>query len=149
ERMRLAYPEFISRLALYIAAGLNIQRAMAECAEDYQKDYGQEKLLGKELSEFMKRTKDGYSFYQALEIFAENCDEEHYKKLAGILRQAEKNSMRGLAQMLGQEAAAVQEEQCRDSRARGDRISDKLLGPMMLQLIIVMGLIMVPAFLSF
>ncbi|MCD8069066.1 MAG: type II secretion system F family protein [Lachnospiraceae bacterium] len=148
-RMESAYPEFISRLSLYIAAGLNLQRAMAECAADYQQDWGQEKLLGKELSDFMKRMKDGYSFYQALEAFAEACDEEHYKKLAGLLRQAEKNSMRGLARMLEQEAAAVQEEQRRDSRARGDRISDKLLGPMMLQLAIVMGLIMVPAFLSF
>ncbi|MCD8326958.1 MAG: type II secretion system F family protein [Lachnospiraceae bacterium] len=149
ERMRDAYPEFISRLALYIAAGLNLQRALAECAADYQQDFGQEKLLGRELSECMKRMKDGYSFYQALDAFAEACDEEHYKKLAGLLRQAEKNSMRGLAHMLEQEAAAVQEEQRRDSRARGDRISDKLLGPMMLQLAIVMGLIMVPAFLSF
>ncbi|MCD7738992.1 MAG: type II secretion system F family protein [Lachnospiraceae bacterium] len=148
-RMESAYPEFISRLSLYIAAGLNLQRAMAECAADYQQDFGQERLLGRELSDFMRRMKDGYSFYQALEAFAESCDEEHYKKLAGLLRQAEKNSMRGLAQMLEQEAATVQEEQRRDSRARGDRISDRLLGPMMLQLAIVMGLIMVPAFLSF
>ncbi len=148
-RMESTYPEFISRLSLYIAAGPNLQRAMAECAADYQQDFGRERLLGRELSDFMKRTKDGYSFYQALEAFAEACDEEHYRKLAGLLRQAEKNSMRGLAQMLEQEAATVQEEQRRDSRARGDRISDKLLGPMMLQLAIVMGLIMVPAFLSF
>ncbi len=147
--MREAYPEFISTLSLYIAAGLNLQRALQECALDYQQPAEKEKLPGQELSDFMKKMRDGYSFYQALEAFADACDEEHYRRLAGLLRQAEKNSMRGLVQLLEQEALSVQEEQRRSFRAKGDQISDKLLGPMMLQLAIVMGLIMVPAFLSF
>ncbi len=147
--MREAYPEFISTLSLYIAAGLNLQRALQECALDYQQPSGKGKPPGQELSDFTKRMRDGYSFYQALEAFADACDEEHYRRLAGLLRQAEKNSMRGLVQLLEQEALSVQEEQRRSFRAKGDQISDKLLGPMMLQLAIVMGLIMVPAFLSF
>ncbi len=147
--MRDAYPEFISTLSLYIAAGLNLQRALQECAADYQQGTEQGKTLREELADFIRKMRAGYSFYQALDAFADSCDEEHYRRLTGLLRQAEKNSMRGLVQLLEQEALTVQEEQRRNFRARGDQISDKLLGPMMLQLAIVMGLIMVPAFLSF
>ncbi|MCD7750813.1 MAG: type II secretion system F family protein [Lachnospiraceae bacterium] len=149
EVMRDAYPEFISSLSLYIAAGLNLQRALYECAADYQRTPGRIRPPGQELSDFVKRMRGGYSFYQALEAFADACDEEHYRKLAGLLRQAEKNSMRGLVQLLEQEAMNVQEEQRRNFRMKGDQMSDQLLGPMMLQLAIVMGLIMVPAFMSF
>lgn len=147
-RMRQEYPEFVSSLSLYIAAGLNLPRALAECEADYQRDGG-EAPAGRQLSELMKRLRDGHSFYQALDIFAEDCDEEHYRRLAGILKRADKNSMRGLARQLETEAAAVQEEIKRHSRAQGEQISTKLLGPMMIQLAIVMGLIMIPAFASF
>ncbi|MCD8380587.1 MAG: type II secretion system F family protein [Lachnospiraceae bacterium] len=149
EVMRDAYPEFISSLSLYIAAGLNLQRALCECASDYQRTPGRIRAPGQELSDLVKRMRGGYSFYQALESFADACDEEHYRKLAGLLRQAEKNSMRGLVQLLEQEALDVQEEQRRNFRMKGDQMSDQLLGPMMLQLAIVMGLIMIPAFMSF
>ncbi len=149
EVMRDAYPEFISSLSLYIAAGLSLQRALHECASDYQKAPGQIRAPGRELSDFVKRMRGGYSFYQALDAFADACDEEHYRKLAGLLRQAEKNSMRGLVQLLEQEALNVQEEQRRSFRVKGEQMSDKLLVPMMLQLAIVMGMIMIPAFMSF
>lgn len=147
-RMRQAYPEFVNSLSLYVAAGLNLPRALEECEADYRRGGG-EVLAGKRLSELRKRIRDGHSFYQALDLFAERCDEEHYRRLAGLLKQADQNSMRGLARQLEQESAAAQEELRRGSRARGEQISNQLLGPMMIQLAIVMGLIMIPAFASF
>lgn len=140
------YIGFVSSLSLYISAGLNLQTAMGYCAKDYECRKPTGHLLREALLEFQKDVVNGYSFAAALERFASRADQLHYRRLVGILNQSFFNGAKGLPQLLQQEVDKIREENRRQSKVTGEKISTALIAPMMLQLGIVIALIMIPAF---
>ena len=72
-----------------------------------------------------------------------------YIKLMTLLEQNVVKGSRGLRDIFEQEEQAALEERKNLARKLGEEAGTKLLGPMVLLLVIVMLLIMVPAFMSF
>jgi hypothetical protein len=72
-----------------------------------------------------------------------------YIKLMTLLEQNVKRGTKGLTVFFEQEEAAALEERKNLAKRYGEEAGTKLLGPMMLQLLVVMLMIMVPAFMSF
>ena len=66
-----------------------------------------------------------------------------------LLVQNLKKGNRGVLALLERESAAAIEERKRKAKICGEQASAKLLGPMFIQLALVMALVMIPAFLSF
>ena len=152
EQLLLSYPEFISKLALLMGAGLPIRSAFQRMAADYQnrKTRKQELIyVYEELTLTCREMESGITEAQAYEHFGQRCRLTQYRKCAALLSQNLKKGASGLLQALQQEAEHAFEERKRNARELGEKAGTRLLLPMMLMLVVVMVLIMVPACFSF
>ena len=140
------YPALVEALALYISAGLNLQTAISYCVQEYTLRRSEGDLIRTCLQELQKDMQNGVSFTEAMERLAQAADVAEYRKLAGILNQGLLNGSASMVSLLKQEAESAREEKRRRIKIRGEQISTALIGPMMLQLGIVIALIMIPAF---
>ena len=86
---------------------------------------------------------------EAYRHFGERCGQMKYKTFSTLLIQNLQKGSKRLADMLETESQEAWEERKRKARVLGEIASTKLLVPMVLMLLVVMALIMIPAFLSF
>lgn len=91
----------------------------------------------------------GVSEMEAYRRFGERCGQVKYKTLATLLIQNLQKGSRHLSDMLEKESVEAWEERKRKARVLGEAAATKLLVPMIMMLLVVMALIMIPAFLSF
>ncbi len=146
EIFELEYVPFVSSFSMYISAGVTLQGAMNLCIKDYSIRKTEDNLFCRALSEFQRDIQNGYGFIAAMDRFSAQTDNANYRRLAGLLNQSTLNGSRGLASALEEEVTKIQEEKRRKCKVKGEQISTALIGPMMLQLGIVIALIMIPAF---
>ena len=142
EQMMMEYPEIISKLALLTAAGMTPYNAITRIAADgrgeaYRRLFA---VVGNIQSGASERSQ-----YAAFgQIFGIYC----YSRLGSMLEQ---NVVRGnekLRAMLKDECLQALEDRKARARKAGEQAGTKMLFPMMLMLIVVMAVIMVPAFSS-
>ncbi|MGI6069549.1 MAG: type II secretion system F family protein [Blautia sp.] len=150
-QMLLDYPGLVMKLTLLIEAGMPVRRAFQKIARDYKK---RKHLQGRrfayeELTASALEMDNGISEGEAYLRFGERCGEVHYKTLATLLAQNLKKGNQGLLQMLEQESVTAWEDRKRKARVLSEAAATKLLVPMVMMLIIVIAILMIPAFLSF
>lgn len=143
ELMAGEYPEIISKLSLLIGAGMTPYNALSRIAADGKGE------AYRRLSGVVRRIQSGASereqYSQFGRIFGVYC----YSKLGTLLEQ---NVVRGNEQlrvMLNSECIEALEERKARARKKGEQAGTKMLFPMLLMLLVVMAIIMVPAFMSF
>lgn len=151
--MQADYPDIVSRILLFLQAGLTVHSALEKIAKDYInacKLYGRRRRAAyEELVETYREMEGGIGEVQAYERFGNRCDSPEYKVLSVLLVQNLKKGNREVLALLERESAAAIEERKRKAKISGEQASTKLLGPMFMQLALVMALVMIPAFLSF
>lgn len=146
------YPAILSKLTLYIGAGLTVRGACHRVVADYQKyrkDETKRRYAYEELSFACHEMDNGVSEPVAYEQFARRCGQSCYSKLAALLAQNSKKGNSSLLQQLRTESERAQEERRNLARKIGEEAGTKLLLPMVLLLVMVMLMILVPAMLSF
>lgn len=146
------YPEFISKLILYMEAGMNINGAIFRIAEDYQTKRKKGKppsYLYEEVLYVCRQYKNGLSEKDSYELLGKRCSLSCYKKLTGLLIQYLHKGGYGILENLRMEATYANEERKKQIKKQGEEMGTKLLLPMILMLGIVMVLIMIPACFSF
>lgn len=137
------YPEVISKLSLLTGAGMTPYNALCRIASD-----GKGEAYGR-LSEVVRRIQSGSSERELYSQFGQIFGVRSYSKLGTLLSQ---NVVRGneqLRDMLRNECIDAFEEKKARARKKGEQAGTKLLFPMLLMLLVVMAIIMVPAFMSF
>lgn len=77
---------------------------------------------------------------RAYQEFAKRCDLQPYRKLVSLLVSGQKIGNRNLMDKLEEEAERVFLERKNTARKLGEEASTKLLIPMMLMLMVVMGI---------
>lgn len=148
EELLSSFPEFISRLILYIEAGMSVQGAFLRMEQE-QKKKKKKNYFIEELSYVCRQMKNGLPQKEGYELLAKRCNLSCYRKLTGlIIQHMEKGSM-AILESLRMEAKKAQEEQKARIQKKGEEIGTKLLFPMIIMLGIVMVFIMVPALFSF
>ena len=151
-QMEMDYPEFVSKLKLYMDAGLTSRSAWLKIADDYQK--GQEAGKREKRSLYEKIVKSGFemksgvSEQRAYERFGERCPVSCYKKLMGLLIQNARKGNRGLSELLEAEMWQAFEERKALAKRQGEEAGTKLLLPMMGMLVVVMVIVIAPALMS-
>ena len=151
-RMFLLYPEFVGRLSLLLGAGMTISGALRKMNEMYQakREQGRsEEAVYEELYHMICEMDNGRSELRAYQEFSERCDLQPYRKLVSMLISGQKKGNRKLMEQLNEEADRVFLERRNMARRLGEEAGTKLLLPMLLLLVVVMGIVMIPAFLSF
>ena len=152
-QMQADYPDIVSRILLFLQAGLTVRSAVEKIAKDYIntcKRYGYKRRTAyEELVEIYGEMEGGLPEAQAYERLGNRCGLSEYKVLSVLLIQNLKKGNQGVLTLLERESAAAIEERKRKAKISGEQASAKLLGPMFMQLALVMALVMIPAFLSF
>lgn len=173
EQLLLDYPEMVSKFTLLLNAGMTPIAAFERIGMDYKtsrvgedpkkedkkKSKKNKKKEGKkeeqlhyvyeEILYMLSQIKAGISEGVAIEEFGRRCRLICYLRFSTIVVQNMKKGTKGIVPMLELEAKTAYESRKDFIRQMGEKAGTKLLGPMMGMLILVMILIMVPAFLSF
>lgn len=147
-QMTYDYPEIVSKLSLYIAAGMTTQRAFIKIAQEYEKKNQKKHYAYEEMLICVREMENGTPVGYAFENFGRRCQNAKYMKMATLLSQHIKKGTSNIGQELMAEASWAFEERKQQVRQQGEKAGTKLLVPMMILLFMIMTMILVPAFLN-
>lgn len=146
KQMLAEYPAIVSKLTLYLGAGMNLKKAFEKTAKEGKEAqnsvYGEMQLACGEMT-------DGIPEAESYVRFGKRTRLQRYIRLSTLLAQNLKKGNAVLLVQLKQEAFLAMEEQRAGVRKTGEEMGTKLLLPMILMMGMTMVLIIVPAFLSF
>ncbi len=149
--LTLEYADFVSRLRLYLSAGLNVRNAFVRMTRDYA---GGKRSKGKEyLYEEMKaachQLENGVAEEQVYQQWGQRCGEMRYRRLSFLLSSYLRQGNDHLLQMLAQEADNALEDRKNLARKAGEEAGTKLLLPMVMMMGVIMLLVLLPAYINF
>lgn len=145
KELSLQYPEFVSQFVLLAGAGMSVRSIFERMAQEQAMGH----YLSQEIQLLVRDYESGVLEADAIEAFSRRCQSSLYAKLGGLLIQNMKKGNQELLQQLQQEAKLAFVRRKNDARKLGEEAGTKLLFPMMGMLLVVMILIILPAFLSF
>ena len=151
EQLLVDHPGFINKVMLLLGAGLTLRFAIERIAGEYEReleDGGDKHFVYEELCVTMQELKDGVTEAQAIENFGRRCRCMPYMRFSSVVTQNLRKGAEGLLAILEQEASDSLIERKQAALRKGEVAGTKLLFPMMVMLGLVMGIIMVPAFMS-
>lgn len=150
EQLLMDYPGMVMKFALLIQAGMTARKAFQKMAADYRR---RTPTAGRYAYEAMTAAccemDSGVAETEAYRRFGEKCGQMKYKTFSTLLIQNLQKGTTRMADILEKEALDAWDERKRKARILGETAATKLLLPMVLMLIVVMAVIMIPAFLSF
>ena len=152
KKLILDYPQFISRLVLYMGAGMSVRAILELFSEEYKKDLesgASKSFLYEEIRKASNELQSGVSELSVYERLGIRCGAQQYTRLVTLLSQNLKKGNSELSYLLREEADKAIKERMSYARKLGEEAGTKLLLPMIMMLLIVMIVIMVPAYLSF
>lgn len=150
-QMELDYPEFVSKLTLMISAGVSLFNAWCRICDSYleeQQNTGKERYLYEEMVITMREIQSGEEEITSFERFGDRVKVPCYKKFSSILVQSMKKGLGGLRESLEFEVKQSFEIRKANALRLGEEASTKLLLPMGIMLLIVLVIIVAPAFMS-
>lgn len=153
KEMQRDYPDIVEKLVLFLRAGFSIRKAMEKLADGYLRNRDKyrlgERAAYEEVVKTCKEMEGGVYEAEAYERMGRRFGLPQYKMLSVLLVQNLRKGNENLLELLEREAASVTEERKRNAKVRGEEAGVKLLLPMVMQLIVVLIILMVPAFLNF
>ena len=152
EALLLDHSELLSKLMVYLGAGLTIRGAWQRIAESYQAarkaGLREERPVYEEMLRTLRDMAGGVPEGRAYRDFGQRCRLRPYVKLCALLEQNRKNGGADLRALLSAEMEAAFEERKNAARRRGEEAGTKLLLPLFLMLLVVMVIVILPAMLS-
>lgn len=148
------YPEIVSRLSLYVQAGMTSKNAIGKMVMDYEKakeNKGERKLKYgyEELKKTYYEMNSGISEQQAYKNLGSRIGVSEYKKLSAILVQQLEKGSKDFIVTLQQETREAFEKRKRVARESGEEAGTKMLFPMGILFAVTLVIIMAPACFSF
>lgn len=145
--MKLEYPIIVSKYALFLEAGLTVRGAfMKICRDHYEKNPESVQPIYEEMYYSCNELKAGVSESRVYENFGRRTGSQEYTRLCALLCQNLKKGNTALARRLREECEGVARENLQLRKRQGEEAGTKLLMPMGMLLIMILVLIMLPAF---
>jgi len=152
KELLLDYAEIVSKLMIFIGAGMTIPLVWERIVKDYERSRKAGKQRPRAAYEEMCRTyyqlKGGLSEGEVFREFGRRCRLQPYLKLSSLLEQNRKEGSKHLRAMLQTEMQEAWEMRKNLARKLGEEAGTKLLAPLFLMLGIVMVMVMVPAMMA-
>lgn len=153
KEMQADYPDIVEKLVLFLRAGFSIRKAMEKLAAGYLRNRDKyhlgERAAYEEVVKTCREMEGGMYEAEAYERMGKRYGISQYKMLSVLLVQNLRRGNENLLELLEREAASVTEERKRSARVQGEEAAIKLLLPMVMQLVVVLIILVVPAFLNF
>lgn len=151
EQLVLDYPELVNKIMLLLSAGLTVRGCFERIYEEYKKrieEGGERRYVYEEICFSYQEMRNGVSEAEAVEAFGRRCRQISYLRFSSVMNQNMRKGSEGLTEMLEIEAAEAFEKRKETVKIMGETVGTKLLLPMMLMLVVVMAIIIVPAFMT-
>lgn len=151
EQLEAEYPQLVNRFVLYYGAGLTIKNIWKRICRDYEERKKQTGINAayEEMLKADRKMQDGVGEAEAYTSFASAISLTRYRNLTGLLLQTLQTGGSDIKEQLNEQLRGAFAEQKRTARIRGEKAGTKMLMPMFLMLLIVLVVILVPAFLTF
>ncbi len=147
--LMLDYSELVSKLMVYIGAGLTIRTAIETISEHYdaliRRGIKEDRPLYRELRTMLVQLKRNQPESEVYLAFGRRVNLKPYTKLISLIEQNRRNGSRSLRAMLELELEDAFEQRKTTARRLGEEAGTKLLLPLFLMLGIVMVIVIVPA----
>jgi hypothetical protein len=152
EQLRRSYPWFVNELLLFLGAGMQVKNIFSTMVKEYDVGRGKQEdyraPLMEELRLALHNMSLGMGEEQVYALMGRRLKLPCYIKLLTLLEQNVRRGTKGLVELFEQEELAALEERKNLAKRYGEEAGTKLLGPLILLLVVVMLMIMIPAFLN-
>lgn len=151
EELLAAYPGLVTKLTLYAGAGLSLRGSWERLAAEYRKkaeDSGKKDTVGEEVMLLAGELRNGTPEARAYETFGRRIGLKPYLRCASLLVSQLQKGSGGLREGLEQEVGLAWEMHRERAVKKGEEAQTKMLFPMMGMLLLVMAVVMIPAFFS-
>ena len=146
EKMKREYPLIVSKYALYLQAGMTVRGAFEKISGEQTHTFSKSNPVYDEMNYACNELKAGVSESKVLDHFARRTGVQEYTRLCTLLTQNLKKGNTLLVQRLQEESAQALREGLQEQKRRGENAGTKLLVPMGLLLMLVLVMIVIPAF---
>ena len=144
EELKNGYTEFVGRFVILLGAGLNIPAIWRKL----ETGFASNKSLTEEIRFTLWEVGNGKTEREAYENFGKRIGGTQYAKFVSVINQSLKLGQGQLLSRLEAESEAAMFERRNKAKVMGEVADTKMLMPMMLQLVLIMLIIMVPALLA-
>lgn len=150
KQMMKDYPEIISKLTLFLGTGMTMNRAWRKVVSDYERE---KEIWGiryayEEMKMTCREMESGITEAESYERFGKRCNIQEYIRLGALLSQNIRKGTKGLNHILRLEASQAFENRKTAVRKYGEEAGTRLLLPMFIMFVVVLVMVIVPAFLS-
>ena len=131
---------------------MTVRNVFARLSEEYlaKREQGMSKsYMYEELVRTNREIQAGKSEAKAYEAFGIRCQGQEYSRLCTLLTQNLRKGNGELLNLLQEESRKAFEDRMGKVRKKGEEAGTKLLFPMVMMLLIVMVVIMIPAYMTF
>ncbi|MDO4437898.1 MAG: hypothetical protein Q4B86_00395 [Eubacteriales bacterium] len=146
--LMLDYSDMVSKLLVYIGAGLTLRNAWLRIVQVYEegvKEGRRRRCCYEEMSKAAERIKQGVPEVKAYREFAYSCGLRPYMRLCSLLEQNLKNGDKMLKSALELEMQDAFNDRKNIAKRLGEEMSTKLLLPLFISMAGVMMIVSVPA----
>ena len=148
----LGYSEMVSKLMVYMGAGLAVRNAWIRIAENYNRELSsgmtEKSIVYDEMLQTAGELKRGVSETKAYADFAKRCPQKCYIKLISLLEQELKTGDPRVKAAMEIEMNDAFEQRKNMAKRVGEEPGTKLMLPLMLSLITVLIIVAVPAMMT-
>lgn len=144
EELKNGYTEFVGRFVILLGAGLSVSAVWKRL----EVGFASNKSLSEEIRLTLWEMVNGKTEREAYENFGKRIGGTQYAKFVSVVNQSLKLGSGQLLVRLEAESEAAMFERRNRAKIMGEAADTKLLMPMMLQLVLIMLIIMVPALMA-
>ena len=149
QALLLDHAEVVSKLMVFIGAGMTIRGAWERMVRDYESSGRKpERAVYEEMRKTYFQIVNGMPEGDAYREFGKRCRLQPYLKLSSLLEQNRKTGTKNLREILREEMEDAFELRKNLALRMGEEAGTKLLLPLFMMLGIVMVMIMVPAMMT-
>lgn len=144
------YPGMISKFTMLLGTGATVKNTWEKIVQNYelQKEQMGTQVVYEEMLLTYREMQGGIPEAEAYEKFGKRCGITIYVKFGTMLAQNLRKGSKGISDILRMEAIQSFENRKSIAKKLGDEAGTKLLMPMMGMLLVVLVMVMIPAFLT-
>ena len=147
EKYEKQLPCFIQEMAVFLGTGMSVKGSFAKVSEAMLRQKEQ-KFLGIEIKEMLDRIKEGENELKAYQDFAEQTAVPEYRRFMALIIQNIRKGTYQMSEMLNLMARESYAEQLRQVRIQGEKVSTRLLIPMVVLLCLILVMVITPAIIT-
>lgn len=148
KKLESYYPGFVEKMKLFMISGMTARNCIFAIKEDLKRSGKKNELLLKEIEKACNRYVNGVSEEKILNDLGNACGEA-YRKFCFLLIVNLNQGNDKLMALMDEEVSKAFAMRKEKAKSRGEEASVKLLFPMLIMLLIVLVLIMIPAYMRF